>query len=78
MMIARSVRLGRFAVTAIVLGLLAVSCSSHPAPAMPGTSPRAGHESASGVLALHKMSTLRVLFNRADGHPRLVLILSPT
>jgi hypothetical protein len=32
----------------------------------------------SGVISLNAISTLRSLFNRADGHTRLVLILSPT
>ncbi len=56
---------GRLAATAVVLGSLAASCTSHPAV-------------SSRVIALNQMSTLRALFNRADGHPRLVLIFSPT
>ncbi len=78
-MTGRGGRPWRLAVAAIVLGLLAASCSSQPAPPTPGTSAPAGREAASGsVLALNEIATLRALFNRADGHPRLVLILSPT
>jgi len=39
----------------------------------------AGHKaSQGGVITLSHISTLKSLFNRADGHPRLVLIFSPT
>jgi len=30
------------------------------------------------VISLTQIATLRSLFNRDDGHPRLVLIFSPT
>jgi hypothetical protein len=70
---------GRLAATAVVLGSLAASCASHPAVSSPGASAPAGRGAASGrVIALNQMSTMRALFNRADGHPRLVLIFSPT
>ena len=69
------------AVTALVSGLLLVSCSPSrvstapgtPAPARPATTAH-----PSGVISLNAISTLRSLFNRADGHTRLVLIFSPT
>ncbi len=67
------------AATAVVLGSLAASCTSHPAVSSPGASAPAGRGATSGrVIALNQMSTLRALFNRTDGHPRLVLIFSPT
>ena len=70
------------AVTAIVCALLTVSCSSSPVSTAPGTSVPAARPAASsrpgGVIALNTISTLRSVFNRADGHPRLVLIFSPT
>jgi hypothetical protein len=70
---------GRIAGAAVALGLLAASCSAQPAPGASGASRAAGHKLASGgVLTLNRMSTLRALFNRADGHVRLVLIFSPT
>jgi hypothetical protein len=34
--------------------------------------------SRSGVITLSHISTLKSLFNRDNGHPRLVLIFSPT
>jgi len=43
------------------------------APNIPGTASRGG-----GVISLTRISTLRSLFNRDNGHPRLVLIFSPT
>jgi len=39
----------------------------------PGTGARSG-----GVISLTGISTLKLLFNRDNGHPRLVLIFSPT
>jgi len=70
------------AVTAVVSGLLLVSCSPSPGSTAPGASASAGRPAAAshprGVIALNAISTLRSLFNRADGHTRLVLIFSPT
>ena len=75
------------AMTAVVSGLLLVSCSQSPASTAPGKSasgpsaPAARPAATSrpgGVIALNAISTLRSLFNRADGHTRLVLIFSPT
>ena len=43
------------------------------------TAAHAGHKaSQGGVITLNHISTLKSLFNRANGHPRLVLIFSPT
>jgi hypothetical protein len=52
------------------IGLVATSCTS-AAPAAPGSS-------RTGVITLNRISTLKKLFNRDNGHPRLVLIFSPT
>jgi hypothetical protein len=52
------------------VGILATSCAS---------AAHAGHRaSQGGVVTLNHISTLKTLFNRANGHPRLVLIFSPT
>jgi hypothetical protein len=51
------------------ISLVATSC----------TSAQAAHGSSrTGVITLNKISTLKKLFNRDNGHPRLVLIFSPT
>ena len=57
---------------AVAAGTVLASCS----PAAPTTGP--GRASRSGVVSLTAISTLRSLFNRDNGHPRLVLIFSPT
>jgi hypothetical protein len=69
------------AATAVVSALLLVSCSPSPASTAPGASAsavRAATSHPGGVISLNAISTLRSLFNRADGHTRLVLIFSPT
>jgi hypothetical protein len=69
------------AVTAVVSGLLLVSCSPSPGSTAPGAPASAARPTAShpnGVISLNAISTLRSAFNRADGHTRLVLIFSPT
>ena len=87
---ARGSRPARAVITAVIAavsGLLMVSCSSSPASTAPGTSAPgvstaparpAASSRPGGVIALNAISTLRSLFNRADGHTRLVLIFSPT
>ena len=61
-------------------GLALASCSpAGPATGPGAASPGPGSSSHSGgVLALNRISTLKSLFNRDNGHPRLVLIFSPT
>ena len=67
---------------AVAAGFLAASCSPSPTSTMPRTSAPATRSGSvshpSGVISLNAISTLRSLFNRADGHTRLVLIFSPT
>ena len=83
----RPARVAMAAVAAVVSGLLMVSCSSSSVSTPPGTTApgvstapgRSGDTSRPvGVISLNTISTLRSLFNRADGHTRLVLIFSPT
>ncbi len=58
---------------AVAAGSVLASCS----PAAPATG--AGTASRGGsVVSLTRISTLKSLFNRDNGHPRLVLIFSPT
>jgi hypothetical protein len=70
----RGLRAGAAALLAAVL--LLAGCT----PAAPAASAPLGQPGSSQnrVIALTSMSTLRSLFNRAQGHPRLVLIFSPT
>ena len=67
-------------VAAAAAGLVLASCTSAPPAAGPGTtSPDSGVASRNGgVISLTGISTLKSLFNRDNGHPRLVLIFSPT
>lgn len=58
---------------AAAAGLVLASCSPAAPAAGPGASSRTG-----GVISLTGISTLKSLFNRDNGHPRLVLIFSPT
>lgn len=57
---------------AVAAGSVLASCS----PAAPSAGP--GASRSGGVVSLTRISTLRSLFNRDNGHPRLVLIFSPT
>ena len=58
---------------AAAAGMVLASCSPGAPGAGPGASSRSG-----GVISLTGISTLKSLFNRDNGHPRLVLIFSPT
>jgi hypothetical protein len=64
-------RLARVMAAAVVSVAL-VSCTRTAPPAGQGAASRSG-----AVISLNQISTLRSLFNRDDGHPRLVLIFSP-
>ena len=82
----RPARVAMATVAIVVSGLMMVSCSPSSVSTAPGTPAPAGATSSpggatsrpSGVISLNAISTLRSLFNRADGHTRLVLIFSPT
>jgi hypothetical protein len=58
---------------AAVVSLALASCTQTAPLVGQGAAPRSG-----GVISLHEISTLKSVFNRDDGHPRLVLIFSPT
>jgi len=56
-----------------VVSLALASCTQTAPPVGQGAASRSG-----GVISLNEISTLKSVFNRDDGHPRLVLIFSPT
>jgi hypothetical protein len=60
-------------VAAAAAGLVLASCTVAAPAANQGAASRSG-----GVISLTRISTLKSLFNRDNGHPRLVLIFSPT
>ncbi len=60
-------------VAAAAAGLVLASCTAAAPAANQGAASRSG-----GVISLTRISTLKSLFNRDNGHPRLVLIFSPT
>jgi hypothetical protein len=65
---------------AAAAALVLAACASTLAPAgTAGSAPGQNSGSRSGaVITLNNISTLRTLFNREAGHPRLILIFSPT
>ena len=65
---------------AVAAGSVLASCSPAAPTAGPGaaTSGPGAASRSGGVVSLTGISTLRSLFNRDNGHPRLVLIFSPT
>ena len=60
-------------VAVAALGFALASCASAAPAAGLGAASRSG-----SVVSLTQISVLKSLFNRDDGHPRLVLIFSPT
>ena len=58
---------------AAAVSLALASCAPTAPPAGQGAASRSGE-----VVSLNQISTLKSLFNRDNGHPRLVLIFSPT
>lgn len=64
----------RTVAVAFAAAMLVAACGSGP-----GAAQSAGATGPQGrIIALTKMSVLRNLFNRDQGHARLVLIFSPT
>ena len=61
---------------AAVLGLAA--CTSALTPASSSGHGRDAVSQPGKVITLNRITTLRTLFNRDAGHPRLILLFSPT
>lgn len=71
----RLVRALAAAMMAVLPSLLAACASSGAAS---GTAATENNSSNGNVITLNKIDTLKSLFNRDDGHTRLILIFSPT
>ena len=67
---------GIAAATAAIAGLAA--CTSTLTPAASSAGHGGGVSQTGKVITLNQITTLRTLFNRDSGHPRLILIFSPT
>jgi hypothetical protein len=77
---ARAASRPAWAITAAVAAALVLAaCASSLSPGGPASTPgRSGGSRGGAVVTLTNISTLRTLFNREAGHPRLILIFSPT
>jgi hypothetical protein len=62
---------------AAAAALVLAACASSLSPGS-GATPGHGGSRSGAVITLNNISTLRTLFNRDSGHPRLILIFSPT
>ena len=56
----------------IAVGIVLAACAPAGSAGKPAT------PQSRGVVSLTRISRLRAVFNREAGHPRLLLILSPT
>jgi hypothetical protein len=70
-------RLGRRSALAIAATLSTILVLASCTSATSGQGPADAARSAR-VISLTKISTLKALFNRDVGHPRLLLVFSPT
>ena len=68
---------GMAVATAAVLAGALAACTSTLTPAS-SVHRQAGVSRPGKIIVLNQISTLRTLFNRDAGHPRLILIFSPT
>lgn len=71
-----SFRLGRALAAAAVMAALLSSLASCASSGT--TSGAAAAANNASVITLNKINTLKSLFNRDDGHTRLILVFSPT
>jgi hypothetical protein len=58
--------------------LCLAACTSTLAPASSSGHGRDAVSQSGSVITLNHITTLRTLFNRDAGHPRLILLFSPT
>jgi hypothetical protein len=63
---------------AAVAVLVLAACASTLTPAASSGHGRGAVSQPGKVITLNRITTLRTLFNRDAGHPRLILIFSPT